>query len=136
MVKSYEDDVNERGENLTSIFVTYMEASFRTTILPVGVDEVLEIARKGAELFKEQNKHADLRAEVRNWVIGMIERNEHMMPENRNLLAGTLLWLACTSAEPVGSNALRRAKEGGATIAYEITRGGKGHGSNFRLILD
>jgi hypothetical protein len=66
-------------------------------------------------------KSMDHRADARSWVIGTIERNEHLRNETGSQLAGTLLWLACTG--PIGVEALRIAKQGGPLIAYEITGG-------------
>jgi hypothetical protein len=55
------------------------------------------------------------------WVIYALKRNEHLVDKGRWAIAGTLLWLACSADHPAGREALRRAKEGGHTLAFEIT---------------
>src|SRR5262245_48262780 len=136
---SYERTEQERGlENMTSISATYKGVTFKLGSLPADVDEWIEISSKTAADLTKEDKGADVRSHARSWVIAMIERNEHTKSDKGSMcmLAGTLLWLACTSPEPMGSYALRRAKEGGATIAYEITGGEKGYRWNFSLVLD
>jgi len=123
---------------MTSIFATFKGVTFKLDILPAEVDEWMEISGKTAADLTKEDTRADVRSHARSWVIAMVERGEHTQSDrgSMRMLAGTLLWLACTSPEPMGSYALRRAKEGGATIAYEITRGEMGYGWNFRLVLD
>src|SRR5215470_14524271 len=134
---SYEQVVNELGvENITSIFATYGNATFRSCILPADVDTVLDKFREAVAEIQKEEKRADARALIRDWVIRTIERNKHMEADTGSRLASALLWLASTSPEPRGSQVLRRAKEGGAIITYEITGGEAGYAHNFRLILD
>jgi hypothetical protein len=51
----------------------------------------------------------------------MIKRNQHAEEKTGRLFGTALLWLACSSPEPFGPRVLQRAKEGGSTIAYEIS---------------
>src|SRR5262249_52911086 len=74
-------------------------------------------------------------------VMTTIERNEHLDDKSGasgTVLGHNLLYLACTTPQGMGAEALQRAKEGGHVIFYQITRTGNGPlgGSHFRLMLD
>jgi hypothetical protein len=68
-------------------------------------------------------------------VARMIERNQHSKKETGIYLGAALLWYACTAPEPFGTRALQRAKEGGSTIALEITKDAEA-GYKFRVLLN
>jgi hypothetical protein len=128
-VYTYEQAVAKAGrENIATVAATYGPATFKAAIRTVDVDKLLDDVNRSI-------KGADPRADARSWVIGTIERNEHLKKETGLRLAHTLLWLACTSPGAAGAEALRHAKQGGATITYQITGGENGLAWNFRLIL-
>jgi hypothetical protein len=118
---------------VTFVEWTYDGETFGVTINPADVDGIIEDLNRARRKFLTSNPSRG-RDDFLGGLVRMIERNEHCKEDTGRVLGAALLWFACTSPQPIGFHALRRAKEGGSTLAYEIT---KGNGDwSFRLMID
>ena len=109
----------------TTVRAAYGNATFSAAL---NHEEVASILRSLDEMAKREGLS---RASARQWVINALRRNEHLTKEGGQHMAGTLLWLACRSdAAALAEDA---ARQGGITLAYEIT--GKAPNWNFRLMI-
>jgi hypothetical protein len=122
--------------NFTTVEWTYAGQTFGITIDPAHVDELMKHMGEAREEFmRTEPSRGRARNDILGGVARMIERNQHSKKETGTYLGAALLWYACTAPEPCGSRALQRAKEGGSTIALEITRD-KETGWKFRVLLN
>ena len=135
---------------ITTIRVTHGSATFSAEVDPKQITAVLSVF--GKHFGKHFGDHAKREKLTCRWVIDTLKRIEHLeadlrtmagtllwlerydhLMERRRAIVRTLLWLACSADNPASREALCQAKEGGHTLAYEIT--GNASGSNFRLTV-
>ena len=122
--------------NLTTVEWTYAGQTFGITIDPGDVDELMKHMGEAREEFmRTEPSRGRARNDILGGVARMIERNQHSTKETGTYLGAALLWYACTAPEPYGSRALQRAKEGGSTIALNITKDDD-TGWRFRVMLN
>jgi hypothetical protein len=122
--------------NVTTVEWTYAGQTFGISIEPGDVDELMRHMGEAREEFmRTEPSRGRARNDILGGVVRMIERNQHSQKETSTFLGAALLWYACTSPEPYGSRALQRAKEGGSTIALDITKDDDS-GWKFRWLLN
>jgi hypothetical protein len=81
----------------------------------------------------------DLRGGLKMAVMKTIESNTHLDEDTGTVLAQNLIYLACTTPQGMGAEALNRAMQGGRVIFDQIKRAEVGtplSGAHFRLMLD
>ena len=114
--------------------VTILAACYQNTELMVWVDAAMvdEVVAEIASMSAAQGRD---RSAARHWLVDALRTNKHLEEGPQDLMARTILWLACTGEG--GELATETARQGGNTIAYEITTGSgkKGTWLNFRLIM-
>lgn len=110
----------------TTVTATYEGKSLTAIVEPKSVDALLKEAdRVGLDQFLAQR-----------WIIMAMECNDELTQKEHWILAISILRLACSSSNPTGELALRRARVGGSNIVCEITRhAGDRYNFNFKLDL-
>jgi hypothetical protein len=122
--------------HLTTIEWTYAGQTFGISIDPSDVDELMKHMGEAREAFmRTEPSRGRVRNDILDGLVRMIERDQHSKRESGTFLGAALLWYACTAPEPYGSRALQRAKEGGSTIALDITKDDDS-GWKFRWLLN
>jgi len=110
----------------TTVTATYEGKTLTTDVEPASVDALLkEAGRVGLDQYL-----------ARRWIIMAMECNDELTQKERWILAISILRLACSSSNPTGQLALRRARVGGSSILCDITRhAGDRYNFNFKLDL-
>jgi hypothetical protein len=110
----------------TTVTAIYAGKTLTTNVEPESVDALLKEAdRVGLDQYLAQR-----------WIIMAMECNDELTQKEHWILAISILRLACSSSNPTGELALRRARVGGSSILCDITRhAGDRYNFNFKLGL-